>query len=83
MDAEYYKARAAACRVAVHLADDHGEAIAAEVIRGAMAGFLLSAAHFDGWDALLAHVNQLATADRVPAVQEKFSPRVVRGGRAE
>jgi hypothetical protein len=80
-DAEYYKARAAVCRIAVDTADKHPD-LAADIVRGAMAGFVLSASHFDGWDAVLDHVRQLAAASRVPATAEKFSPVVYVGGKA-
>jgi hypothetical protein len=79
-DDDYYKMRAAVCRVAVTLADND-PAHAASITLGAAAGFVLSAAHHYGWDPLLAHINELAKASRVPAVIEKPALKLVEGGK--
>lgn len=77
----YFKAKNAAGRAAISLADEHG-ADAAVLIRGAAAGFIEAAAMFDGWDALLAHIHQLAAAHRVPAEVSKPGLKIVQGGKA-
>lgn len=79
---EYYQMRAQAGRRAIEWEDEHNSAIVAEKVLGAMAGFLLESARYYDWDAVLRHVNQLATAARVPAEAEKVSLRVLQGGRA-
>lgn len=76
---DYFGARAAAGRAALSIADDHSRQDAAEIVRGAMHGFLLACTQFDGWDRLLHDVNQLAAEARVPSVSEKPSLRVVKG----
>lgn len=78
---DYFIARAAAGRAAVTIAHEKGAEASADMIRGAWAGFLLASAELDGWDAVMRHVQELASAARVPACIQKPKLSVVQGGK--
>lgn len=63
------------------IAHENGAEASADMIRGAWAGFLLASAELDGWNAVMRHVRELASASRVPAKVSKPELRSVQGGK--
>lgn len=78
----YFEARAAFGRAAIVLADENGNDIATETIRGGTHGFVLALADLIGWDRTLREINEIAVAARSPAEIEKPKLSVIKGGRA-
>lgn len=78
----YFKARAAAGRAAVVIANDHREDIAAEMMLGLIGGFVSAAARLRGWDAVLAHVNEIARTERAPAEYQRPLLFIIKGDAA-
>ena len=62
----YFKARAAAGRAAVVVANDHPHDVAVETISGLAGGFVLALAEMQGWDMTLAYIFELARSARPP-----------------
>ena len=72
---DLFSARATAGRAAVVIANEHDREKARDVTCGLMTGFIEAMACFDGWDATLAHIHQLAANHHVP--QKGTKPRLI------
>lgn len=66
-----FLARTTAGRAAISIASEHDRDTARDMTQGLMTGFLLACVQYDGWDATLRAIQELAAASRVPAFAEK------------
>lgn len=83
MSDDFWKARAAACRAAVVVAESHDRETARQTVMGLLDGFFAAFVMFDGLDGAIAHINQLAAASRVPPQAKSPKLSVVQGGKHE